>query len=57
VLRKLKPDRFEDIIAANQAAHDSSDHWGTPLMTFRGETFFDQDRIEMLLWRMRQAGF
>ena len=25
-------------------------------MVFRGEPFFGQDRIELLFWRMRQAG-
>lgn len=50
------PDRFEKIIADNQLAHDASDHWGTPLMIFNGETFFGQDRIELLIWRMRQSG-
>lgn len=52
----VDPDRFEAIIAENQNAHDTSDHWGAPLMTFRGETFYGQDRIELLLWRMMQAG-
>jgi hypothetical protein len=26
------------------------------MMTFRGETFFGQDRVEMLLWRMLKEG-
>lgn len=52
----VDPDRYEAIVAENQAAHDASDHWGVPLMTFRGETFYGQDRIDLLLWRMMQAG-
>jgi len=50
------PDRFEAIIQENQIAQEAADHWGVPLMTFRGETFFGQDRVEMLLWRMLNEG-
>jgi 2-hydroxychromene-2-carboxylate isomerase len=52
----VDPDRFDAVISENQAAHDASDHWGAPLMIFRGETFYGQDRIDILLWRMMQAG-
>ncbi|TMB53500.1 MAG: 2-hydroxychromene-2-carboxylate isomerase, partial [Deltaproteobacteria bacterium] len=31
-------------------------HWGVPTMVFAGEPFFGQDRIELLVWRMRQHG-
>lgn len=50
------PDRFGAIIEENQIAQEETDHWGVPLMTFRGETFFGQDRVEMLLWRMLNEG-
>lgn len=50
------PDRFEAVIEENQAAQEETDHWGVPLMAFRGETFFGQDRVEMLLWRMLNEG-
>jgi len=50
------PDRFEAVIQENQAAQEEADHWGVPLMTFRGETFFGQDRVEILLWRMLSEG-
>ncbi len=43
-------------IAANQAALESAGHWGVPTLVFEGEPFFGQDRIEMVLWRMRQKG-
>lgn len=49
-------DRIE---AAIQASHDrleSVGHWGVPTMVFNDEPFFGQDRIETLLWRMRQHG-
>ena len=50
------PDRFEAVVEENQIAQEKADHWGVPLMTFRGETFFGQDRVEMLLWRMLSEG-
>ncbi|MEH6582465.1 MAG: DsbA family protein [Halioglobus sp.] len=31
-------------------------HWGVPTMLFQGEPFFGQDKIELLLWRMKQKG-
>ena len=52
----VDPDRFDAVVAENQTAHDAADHWGVPLMTFRGETFYGQDRVDLLLWRMMQAG-
>jgi 2-hydroxychromene-2-carboxylate isomerase len=27
-----------------------------PLFVFEGEPFFGQDRLDLLVWRMRQAG-
>ena len=27
-------------------------HWGVPLMAYRGEPFYGQDRFDQLLWRM-----
>ncbi len=52
----VDPTAIDSFIADNQAAHDASDHWGTPLMIFDGETFYGQDRLDHLLWRMRQKG-
>ncbi|MBC7767613.1 MAG: DsbA family protein [Phycisphaerales bacterium] len=43
-------------IAANEAAQKSAGHWGVPLFVFEHEPFFGQDRIEHLLWRMKQSG-
>lgn len=31
-------------------------HWGVPTMVFAGEPFFGQDKIELLLWRLKQHG-
>ena len=51
-----QPDELEKIIDANQQAFDAADHWGAPCMVFEGETFYGQDRMDVLLWRMQQQG-
>jgi 2-hydroxychromene-2-carboxylate isomerase len=43
-------------IAANQAALEAAGHWGVPTLVFEGEPFFGQDRVEMVLWRLKQRG-
>lgn len=43
-------------VAANQSALEAAGHWGVPTLVFNGEPFFGQDRIDMALWRMEQAG-
>jgi 2-hydroxychromene-2-carboxylate isomerase len=48
--------RLDAAIADNQQALEKAGHWGVPTMVFEGEPFFGQDRIELLLWRMRQRG-
>ncbi len=50
------PDKYEAIIQENQKAHLASGHWGVPTMTFEGEPFFGQDRLDVLLWRLKQKG-
>jgi 2-hydroxychromene-2-carboxylate isomerase len=47
---------FDAIIAANGRALEAAGHWGTPTMVFAGEPFFGQDRIDLLVWRMKQCG-
>ncbi|MEM8987726.1 MAG: DsbA family protein [Pseudomonadota bacterium] len=37
---------------ADQMKH----HWGVPLMVLGEESFFGQDRIDTLLWRLNEAG-
>ena len=47
-------DRLEAVIRGNedeQAKH----HWGVPLMVYRGEPFFGQDRLDLLEWRLDQG--
>jgi 2-hydroxychromene-2-carboxylate isomerase len=50
------PSRYDAAIAANQDALAAAGHWGVPTMVFESEPFFGQDRIDLLLWRMRQRG-
>jgi 2-hydroxychromene-2-carboxylate isomerase len=48
--------RLEAAIEDNQQAHEAAGHWGVPTCVFNGEPFFGQDRLELLLWRLQQAG-
>lgn len=41
---------------ANAAAMLAAGHWGVPLMVYRGEPFYGQDRFDQLIWRMKQQG-
>lgn len=50
------PEHFDALIERNQEAQARAGHGGVPLFTFDGEPFFGQDRIEMLVWRMKQKG-
>jgi 2-hydroxychromene-2-carboxylate isomerase len=50
------PARYDREIEANAAAQQAAGHWGVPLFVFQGEAFFGQDRIDHLLWRMKQHG-
>lgn len=48
--------RLDTIIEANEEAQTIAGHWGVPLFVFEGEPFFGQDRIDHLMWRMKQKG-
>jgi 2-hydroxychromene-2-carboxylate isomerase len=48
--------RLEAVIEQNQADHDKAGHWGVPTCAFQGEPFFGQDRLDVMLWRLQQAG-
>jgi 2-hydroxychromene-2-carboxylate isomerase len=50
------PARREALIDENQRAQRAAGHWGVPLFVFEGEPFFGQDRLDTLLWRMKQKG-
>lgn len=43
-------------IARNEAEQRNAGHWGVPLFVFDHEPFFGQDRLDHLIWRMKQAG-
>jgi 2-hydroxychromene-2-carboxylate isomerase len=47
---------FSDAIERNQEALEAAGHWGVPTMVFEGEPFFGQDRLDILLWRLKKAG-
>jgi 2-hydroxychromene-2-carboxylate isomerase len=51
-----KASEYDAEIERNEAAQRTAGHWGVPLFVFNDEPFFGQDRIEHLLWRMRQHG-
>ena len=48
--------RIEAAVEQNQKDHQAAGHWGVPTCAFRGEPFFGQDRLDVLLWRLRQHG-
>jgi len=50
------PAPYDAAIEQNQRDQRAAGHWGVPTFVFRGEPFFGQDRIDPLLWRMRQHG-
>jgi len=54
----VEPDApaLDALIVENQEASFASDHWGVPLMMFEGETFYGQDRFDLLVWRLEQSG-
>ena len=49
-------ERLEAVIQSNQQMHEAAGHWGVPTCAFRGEPFFGQDRLDVLLWRLKQSG-
>lgn len=49
-------DRIERVIEQNQKDHEAAGHWGVPTCAFRGEPFFGQDRLDVLLWRLKKNG-
>jgi 2-hydroxychromene-2-carboxylate isomerase len=50
------PDKVEAVISGNEKDHAASGHWGVPTFVFEKETFFGQDRIDLLIWRMESKG-
>lgn len=50
------PATYDAIVEENQRALEAAGHWGVPTFVFAGEPFFGQDRIDLLVWRLRQHG-
>ena len=50
------PERHEARLHENDRALREAGHWGVPAMVYEGEPFFGQDRLDMLVWRMKQRG-
>jgi 2-hydroxychromene-2-carboxylate isomerase len=53
---KEEGERLEAVIEESQRDHEAAGHWGVPTVAFRGEPFFGQDRLDLLFWRLEQAG-
>jgi len=51
-----RKDEIEKIITINETKHRQTGHWGVPLFGFNNEPFFGQDRLDVLLWRLKQNG-
>ena len=49
-------ERLDSVIEQNQKDHAAAGHWGVPTCAFEGEPFFGQDRLDVLLWRLKQKG-
>lgn len=49
-----RPDYYELQLQANADALTAAGHWGVPTMVYGKETFFGQDRINVLAWCIRQ---
>jgi 2-hydroxychromene-2-carboxylate isomerase len=51
-------DKYDEMIQKNMDLQETNDchHVGVPCFVFRNEPFFGQDRIDMLIWRLKQYG-
>lgn len=50
------PAKVDAVWQENQTIQLQAGHGGVPLMIFRGEPFFGQDRFDEFFWRLRQNG-
>ncbi len=53
---KNNEDKYLAVIDENLKMGHASGHGGVPNAVFRGEPFWGQDRIDRLVWRMKQNG-
>ena len=49
-------ERLDAEIDRSQRDLEAAGHWGVPTAVFEGEPFFGQDRLELLLWRLKRHG-
>jgi len=49
-------ERLDGVLEQNARDLEAAGHWGVPSMVFQNEPFFGQDRIELLVWRLKQQG-
>lgn len=47
------PQYYEQQLQANADALAQAGHWGVPTMVYGSETFFGQDRIDVLAWHIK----
>lgn len=47
---------LDDEIAQHDVDLKNAGHWGVPTMVFDNEPFFGQDRVDQLIWRLKQHG-
>lgn len=45
--------KAKTVLDANAQAMIDAGHWGVPLMVYREEPFYGQDRFDQMMWRMR----
>ena len=52
------PDKYDKLINTNMDLQKQNDagHTGVPCFVFKNEPFFGQDRMDMLVWRLKQYG-
>ena len=47
-------ERLDAKVIQNEQDMYAAGHWGVPLMVYRGEAFYGQDRFDQLLWRIEE---
>jgi 2-hydroxychromene-2-carboxylate isomerase len=55
---QTNPTKYKDLVDRNteRQKDNTCEHTGVPLFVFKGEPFFGQDRMDMLIWRLAQYG-
>lgn len=56
VLKAMSWKRAKRILEDNAQAMIWAGHWGVPLMVYRDEPFYGQDRFDQMVWRMQCEG-